>query len=102
MNIEHFNASVFIESINAKDFHTPTQKYFQSSDRLFFEVMILKRTQTCLQFFESKLSIEQVENVKMIYFRGFELKGWSVYKRQTPETGTNKLLSRIYIAILQL
>ena len=69
---------------------------------LFFEVMILKRTQTCLQFFESKLSIEQVENVKMIYFRGFELKGWSVYKRQTPETGTNKLLSRIYIAILQL
>ena len=36
MNIEHFNASVFIESINAKDFHTPTQKYFQSSDRLVF------------------------------------------------------------------
>ena len=75
---------------------------FRVQTDLFFEVMILKRTQTCLQYFESTLSIERVENVKMIYFRGFELKGWSVYKRQTPETGTNKLLSTIYITILQL
>ena len=74
---------------------------FRVQTDLFFEVYD-KRTQTCLQYFESTLSIERVENVKMIYFRGFELKGWSVYKRQTPETGTNKLLSRIYIAILQL
>lgn len=103
MNIEYFNASIFLESINARDFHTPTHKYLQSSDRLvFFEVMILKRTLTCLQHLESTLSIERVKNVKMNYFRWFELKGWSVYKPQTPETGTNKLSSRIYLTILQL
>ena len=68
----------------------------------FFEVMILKRTQTCLQHLESTLSMERVKNIKMHYFRWFELKGWSVYKPQTPETGTNKLSSRIYLTILQL
>ena len=82
--------------------HSNSKVLSEFRQTCFLRFMILKRTQTCLQYFESTLSIERVENVKMIYFRGFELKGWSVYKRQTPETGTNKLLSRIYIAILQL
>ena len=73
-----------------------TSTFRVQTDLFFFEVMILKRTQTCLQHLESTLSIERVKNVKMNYFRWFELKGWSVYKPQTPETGTNKRSSRIY------
>ena len=79
-----------------------TSTFRVQTDLFFFEVMILKRTLTCLQHLESTLSIERVKNVKMNYFRWFELKGWSVYKPQTPETGTNKRSSRIYITILRL